>query len=369
MNLAGQLAQKDCRVTIAALEKGACALALEHNGLDVQVLDLPHPPRFAGSLWDKARAMARSRSYVNQYAPQLAEQLRSLSPQVIHWTGPVFTMVAPPAANQIGALPVWEVPNVIGKGSFSFGSRIIAHQCTKHKVLVLANSAYTANSLRGVRLSPQVFHLGVDENVFHPERVAPLHRQDLGIPVEAVVLGIVARLVTSKGQRVLLEALAGLQHHASNVHLLLLGDDDNGAYRRSLEDYSREHHLDARLHFAGASSEPERFYDAIDVAINAQIHPPEAFGLSVVEAMMMGRPVAVHALGGPAETVIDGVTGWHVPSPGVEAWQTGISRVLADRDRWQQMGEAARQHALANFTCEKQAERYINYVQAALASR
>ena len=85
-----------------------------------------------------------------------------------------------------------------------------------------------------------------------------------------------------------------------------------------------------RRHFAGWTKEPERYYDAIDFAVNSRIDP-EPFGLSVVEAMLAGRPVLVHALGGPAETVVDGVTGWHVAEATSESFAAGLRRIMQDR--------------------------------------
>ncbi len=61
---------------------------------------------------------------------------------------------------------------------------------------------------------------------------------------------------------------------------------------------------------------------------------------------MMERPVLVHASGGPAETVTDGVTGWHVPESSADVLPQRLPdvlmRVATDRPRWSVMGRAAR---------------------------
>jgi glycosyltransferase involved in cell wall biosynthesis len=112
----------------------------------------------------------------------------------------------------------------------------------------------------------------------------------------------------------------------------------------------------------GEASRPERYYGVIDVAVNAY-RGAESFGLSVVEAMLCGKPVLAHALGGPAETVLDGVTGWHIREPTVEALRGGVIRALADRSRWATLGAAGRSRAMSEYTLEKQASFYARFAR------
>jgi len=80
---------------------------------------------------------------------------------------------------------------------------------------------------------------------------------------------------------------------------------------------------------------------------------PEAFGLTVVEAMACGRPVLAHALGGPSEMIVDNETGWLIPGYQPRDIAAGLIRAFADRGRWQDMGKAARQRAETAFALEK----------------
>ena len=64
-----------------------------------------------------------------------------------------------------------------------------------------------------------------------------------------------------------------------------------------------------------------------DVVVHASTEP-EAFGRVVIEAQAMGRPVIASDLGGPAETVEQGVTGWRVPPGDASALAAAIEQVL-----------------------------------------
>jgi len=56
----------------------------------------------------------------------------------------------------------------------------------------------------------------------------------------------------------------------------------------------------------------------------------EPFGLVALEAMACGVPVVASAVGGLCDTVVDGVTGLHVPPGNPEAVAAAVGRVLAD---------------------------------------
>jgi glycosyltransferase involved in cell wall biosynthesis len=89
-------------------------------------------------------------------------------------------------------------------------------------------------------------------------------------------------------------------------------------------------------------------------ALDVFVHPAlaESFGFVVVEAMAMECPVVATPVGIARDIVQDGVTGIlaHGTDPGALA--EAMSRALAWRDRWPELGRAARQRALV-FTPER----------------
>jgi len=75
----------------------------------------------------------------------------------------------------------------------------------------------------------------------------------------------------------------------------------------------------------------------------------EHFGYVPIEAMAAGRPVVVADSGGPAETVVEGVTGF-VRSPTAEAFADALARLIVDPAASRNMGRAGREHVLARFS-------------------
>jgi len=78
---------------------------------------------------------------------------------------------------------------------------------------------------------------------------------------------------------------------------------------------------------------------------------PESFGRAVAEAGAMQRPVLATPLGGPAETILPGETGWFAPPGDALAWARAIAAALATpRETRERMGRAARARVVERFS-------------------
>ncbi len=353
---------------VICLEDASLGQACEALGAEVRMLALEPLPALAGTFVQKWRAWSVLRAYEARCVPAMTDALRPLNVDMLHVLWPNLVGVGGAVARQLSVPCLWELPNVLGTTvPLGLSRWYYQWRCWREGVTPLANSAYTAASLGCALVRPHVLHLGVDETTFNPQRVVPIDRSELGIGAGAIVLGIVARIDASKGQDRVLDAMLALVREGADLHLLLLGEASEGEFKRALQSMAAEAGAADRLHMVGEVTDPQRYYGAMDVAINSRVDA-EPFGLSVVEAMMMGRPVAVHALGGPAETVRDGETGWHVHDASTHGWTAALQRILADRPHWRAWGEAARTHALERFTLAAQADRYLAIVREQLAA-
>lgn len=81
----------------------------------------------------------------------------------------------------------------------------------------------------------------------------------------------------------------------------------------------------------------------------------EPFGLTPLEAMACGVPVVAYAVGGLAESVIDGVTGILVPARDVRGLATALRTVLGDEVRRMSYASAAVDRVRSRYTWERTA--------------
>ena len=177
---------------------------------------------------------------------------------------------------------------------------------------------------------------GVDLDRFSPHRsgldMAAL-RDALGIPPDAFLIGVVARLEPEKGHRYLVEALPAIIEAVPNAWLLLVGEGSQAdalrAQAGSLPLAARQ-----RVVIAGFQTDVEAVTQALDLAVMPSLL--EAQGLAVLEAMAARRPVVASAVGGIPETIRDGIDGLLVPPADPAALAAAIIRLTLDphlRDR------------------------------------
>jgi glycosyltransferase involved in cell wall biosynthesis len=79
---------------------------------------------------------------------------------------------------------------------------------------------------------------------------------------------------------------------------------------------------------------------------------------ALLEAMASGLPVVASCIAGNEELVVDGETGYLVPSEDVESLQAALQRLLSDAALREQMGSASRQYVEANYSWESTAQQY-----------
>jgi glycosyltransferase involved in cell wall biosynthesis len=164
-------------------------------------------------------------------------------------------------------------------------------------------------------------------------------RERLAVPREAPLLGIVGRLVPIKDHPTLFAAMT--REEAGAAHLVVVGD---GERRATLEALARDLGLARRVHFLGWREDLEAILPELDVLICCSRN--EGTPVAVIEAMAAGVPVLSTDVGGVADLLTHGETGWLVPPGDAAALAAGIGELLADPARRGRMVAAARPAAL-----------------------
>lgn len=173
-------------------------------------------------------------------------------------------------------------------------------------------------------------------------------RESLGLPVDGVLIGTVARLDPVKRLDVLLSALALLE----DAHALVVG---YGPEEQRLRAMAEGLGLGARVRFVGYQEDVWPWLAACDVfALSSDW---EGMPNAVLEAMGAGLPVVATAAGGTPDVVVDGETGLLVPPGDPAALAAALGRLIQDSELRRTMGAAGWRRARACFSVQQMVER------------
>jgi rhamnosyl/mannosyltransferase len=147
----------------------------------------------------------------------------------------------------------------------------------------------------------------------------------------------------------------------SNVDIVIVGD---GPMKSQLMDYAKEHGL-SHVHFAGALPDSDKT-TLLELSVGL-VFPShlrsEAFGLSLVEASMFGKPMISCEIGtGTSYVNLDGQTGIVIPPQDPSALSKAMQIIANDQTLAERFGANARQRYLEYFTADKMTLEYVkNY--------
>jgi len=200
-----------------------------------------------------------------------------------------------------------------------------------------------------------------------PERVQVVHNGlDLTAPAAAVLaraadcalrVGIVGQIGSWKGHEDLLMAFGRLAAQHPSVELHVFGRGTEG-YVGKLRCLAESLHLTGRVFWRGFEPDRAKAFQAIDVCVIPS-RVEEAFGLTAVEAGLIGLPVIASRRGALPEIVEDGVTGRLCDAENPADLAAKLAELLSDADVRNRMGAAGRQRAETWFSRRRMARDFM----------
>lgn len=165
------------------------------------------------------------------------------------------------------------------------------------------------------------------------------YRRQCGIPSDCPLIGGVGRLAEGKvkGFDLLLMAAYLLEEMLPNIQVLIVGD---GPRRPFLEDVAKRLHIRDRVHFMGGTNDVRIALGLMDLFVFTS-RWPEAFGLTIIEAMAAGKPVVATDVGAVPEIIRHGQDGWIVPSDDPAALAQSIAQLLGNPEMIRRLGQQA----------------------------
>jgi len=287
-----------------------------------------------------------------RHTARLARELKKRHVDLVHCSDLMGAYHAAPAARLAGVPVVCHIRS-------NFPDDLPRH----HKVPIAAVERFIFVSRATWRNFDRIYRVPAERGAviydWAPDGAVPADadarrriRAELGIPEQAPVFGMIARVAPPKDFETLLRATAQVAASHPDVRLVLVGEyrypEECRAYWMRLSAMVDELQLRDRVVWTGFRRDVAALICATDSMVLCTHN--EGFGLVVLEAMANGRPVIATRVGGIPEIIADGGSGLlHEPGD-VAGLADHMRRLLDDRQLAHDLAERGREHARTAFT-------------------
>lgn len=308
-------------MSVALTSDGRIAADLRHAGVPVTILGEARVSR-PFTVWRARRVLA---SLVQSQRPDVI---------VCHQPWPL-ALFGPVAKRHSIALVLWMHMTASRHWLDRLAWRV-------HPRTVVCNSRFTASTLPKSNARIEVVYAPVDAGAARAPRTASANGR--------VVIIQVSRMEPLKGHAVLLKALAQLRDRAGWTCCFAGGAQrpHEAQYMETLRTEAATLGIADRVEFLGDRSDVQHLLAGADIYCQPNVEP-EAFGLSLIEAMAAGLPVVTSALGG-AKEIVDETCGVLVAPRDPATLASELSALLESRSRRERLGAGgpARARALCD---------------------
>lgn len=298
---------------------------------------------------------------------KLRALMRRFRPDIVHFYLPGPYLVGAPVALTT-RVPV----KIMSRRSLSRYQRNWPAVARIERLLHRSMDAVTGNSRAVVK---ELGAEGVPETklrlIYNGIDIAPAidrgeARRALGLKDDTLIGVMVANLIPYKGHHDLVEGLAGIAGQFPAGWRVLLAGRDEGL-RPELETLAAERGIGENIVFLGERSDVPRILAAADFGLLTSHE--EGFSNVVLEGMAAGLPMIVTDVGGNAEAVLDGETGFVVQPSSPKAIGEAVLRLAGDPNVRTLLGDAGQKRVAEHFSMDACLNAHLQLYRTLLAAR
>lgn len=165
------------------------------------------------------------------------------------------------------------------------------------------------------------------------------------------------RIDRYKGIKVLLDAMPTILQSYPDLLLTIAGNGDMSEYASGIE--SIKHNINVINRWI-KDEEVAGIVEPADVVILPYTHATQSGVIPLAYAF--SKPVIATNVGGLDEQVVEGETGYIVPSHNPQAIANAVIRIYAEENKPYEMGQKAHQYMAENLTWESSAKRFTEFL-------
>ncbi|ALP54089.1 hypothetical protein Tel_13630 [Candidatus Tenderia electrophaga] len=257
--------------------------------------------------------------------------------RILHING-VYWRPAEVLAAKLAGVPIVTHYHVLPKEPGPF---------VKYSSLIVAVSEYISKHALPPGVPKRVLH-----NAVEPEKFTQgiSIRGELGIDTDKVVVSFIGQIKKIKGVDLFIAMAKRLQH--DDVVFIIAGKcrkpaDEGNAYTE--EALRAEIGDTPNIHYVGFREDIPNIYASSDMIV-VPSRWEEPFGLILLEAGAVSKPVVAAQVGGIPEVVVHGETGYLFPKEDLDTMTLQVETLVSDAALRTRMGAQAREHIERHFT-------------------
>lgn len=180
------------------------------------------------------------------------------------------------------------------------------------------------------------------------------------------VVGMVGKFEARKDYRTYLKAAIQVIAERDDVTFIAVGDGKLLPECQQLVQGKD----DNRILFTGHRKDVKSIVNALDIGVLTTNHKVHGEGISnsLMEYMVLGKPVVATRGGGTAELVLDEEVGYIIPPDNVEALVQKLLHLLDDSELAHRLGENAQKRIYEHFNLDRMTDEYIQLYQQLLSA-
>jgi glycosyltransferase involved in cell wall biosynthesis len=230
-------------------------------------------------------------------------------------------------------------------------------------MLAVSKASLAALEKLRPRVTKRLLYNGTPVREVSPEEVQQA-RDELHVGEREVLFGVFGRLQRWKGQDVFVEAAAEVARRVSHARFVIVGGSAFGLepeFLAGLERRVAELGLSDRVLFTGFRKDVPRLMAACDVVCHTT-RVAEPFGMVLIEAMMLARPVIATRGGGPSEIIGSESEGVLIDPDDPRALAAAMTDLATDDGRRRSIGAAGAARVRERFTIDRMASELLQHL-------
>lgn len=300
---------------------------------------------------------------INEVDPRviwkLGRLLRQKHPQVLHMHSPhalFLGMLASALGPKVSRLVSRRVAQTIYR-PMSFRLNWFKYRFGAERYIAVSNAIKDRLVKDGMKSSSiAVVHSGVEPQLScekNSQEFDQKLRKELDLPEEIPLILSIGILNPIKGQQVLLEAIRIVLSQIE-VACVIVGE---GAHQKSLEKLARDLDIHQRVRLTGFRKDALSHLGVCTIYAQPSIN--EGLGTSILDALLLEKPVVATRVGGIPEIIEHRQHGFLVPPGDSESMATALLEILRSPELGRQLARCGRQRVLRDFTVDKMVDKTL----------